>query len=79
MLHQDLKPDNIMIDHEGTVKIIDFGAVRVAGLLEVDNPLDQDGIRGTAQYSAPEYFLGSQGSIASDVYSLGAITYEMLT
>ncbi|MAR01874.1 MAG: protein kinase [Oceanospirillaceae bacterium] len=79
MLHQDLKPDNIMIDSEGTVKIIDFGAVRVAGLLEVDNPLDQDGIRGTAQYSAPEYFLGSQGSIASDVYSLGAITYEMLT
>lgn len=79
MIHQDLKPDNIMIDHNGTVKIIDFGATRVAGILEIDSPVEQQLIAGTAQYTAPEYFLGYQGSPAADVFSLGVITYQMLT
>lgn len=79
MLHQDLRPHNIMIDTHGTVKIIDFGATRVAGLAETYSPLSTHHLLGTAQYSAPEYFLGDEGSVESDLFSLGIITYQMLT
>lgn len=79
MLHQDLRPANIMIDNAGTIKIIDFGSTRVAGLAEITSPIDQDPILGTAQYSAPEYFLGEEGTVRSDLFSLGVITYQMLT
>ena len=79
MLHQDLRPENVLIDATGTVKIIDFGAVCVAGLEEsrvADRPAD---ILGTLQYTAPEYFLGEAGTPRSDLFSLGVITYQMLT
>lgn len=79
MLHQDLRPENVMIDKTGTVKIIDFGAVRVAGVAETERPADRGRIKGTAQYTAPEYFLGEGGTPSSDLFSLGVIAYEMLT
>ena len=79
MLHQDLRPENIMIDATGTVKIIDFGSTQVAGLLEMNASSDLSPILGTEQYSAPEYFLGENGSSRSDIFSLGVIAYQMLT
>jgi serine/threonine protein phosphatase PrpC len=79
MLHQDLRPNNIMIDSTGTVKIIDFGSTRVAGIMESANPGDRDDILGTAQYTAPEYFLGESGTPRSDLFSLAVITYQMLS
>ena len=79
MVYQDLKPDNIMIDTTGTVKIIDFGATRVAGLEEVDSAIEQINLLGAALYAAPEYFLGEAGSSRSDIYSLGVIAYQMLS
>lgn len=79
MLHQDLRPNNIMIDTTGTVKIIDFGSTRVAGLMEMPHPTEQNNLLGTAQYTAPEYFLGEAGSTRSDLFSLAVITYQMLT
>jgi serine/threonine protein kinase/serine/threonine protein phosphatase PrpC len=79
MLHQDLRPENIMIDTTGTVKIIDFGSTRVAGIIEAAPPARQEDILGTPQYTAPEYFLGETGSPRSDLFSLGVITYQMLT
>lgn len=79
MLHQDLRPDNVMIDATGTVKIIDFGAVRVAGLVEAMPPGAVGGVLGTVQYTAPEYFLGEEGTPASDLFSLGVIAYQMLS
>ena len=79
MLHQDLRPDNIMIDKLGTVKIIDFGATRVAGITEMQAPGEPGNILGTAQYTAPEYFLGETGIAQSDQFSLGVITYQMLS
>jgi serine/threonine protein phosphatase PrpC len=79
MLHQDLKPDNIMIDATGTVKIIDFGSTRVAGIMEIATPIERNKQLGEAQYSAPEYFLGESGSERSDIFSLGVIAYQMLT
>lgn len=77
MLHQDLRPNNIMIDENGTVKIIDFGSVRVAGIAEITGI--QDHILGTRQYTAPEYFLGETGTTRSDMFSLGVIAYQMLS
>ena len=80
MLHQDLKPDNIMIETaSGTVKIIDFGSTRVAGVVEITTPIERDNLLGTEQYTAPEYLLGESGSTRSDLFSLGVIAYEMLT
>ncbi|QDZ29682.1 bifunctional protein-serine/threonine kinase/phosphatase [Noviherbaspirillum sp. UKPF54] len=78
MVHQDLRPDNIMIDRTGTVKIIDFGATSVAGILESAPPAERQSLLGTAQYTAPEYFLGEHGSPRSDLFSLGVIAYQML-
>lgn len=79
MLHQDLRPQNIMLDQAGVVKIIDFGSTLVAGLEEIASPLEQQIILGTAQYTAPEYFLGEGGTTRSDLFSLAVITYQMLT
>lgn len=79
VLHQDLRPENVMIDNTGTVKIIDFGAVRVAGIVEAENTLEQPEMLGTALYMAPEYFVGEVISTRSDLFSLGVITYHMLS
>jgi len=79
MLHQDIRPENIMIDKTGTVKIIDFGSTRVRGVVEAAPSGMRDDILGTAQYTAPEYFLGEGGSTRSDIFSLGVVAYEMLT
>lgn len=80
MLHQDLKPENIIIDKEGVVKIIDFGSVKIAGIVEMtplENTLDEN-VLGTLNYSAPEYHLGQRGTVKSDQYSLAVIAYEMI-
>lgn len=77
MVHQDLRPNNVMIDKHGTVKIIDFGATKVAGISEI-KPFNE-GIVGTMQFTAPEYFLGQLGTSRSDIFSLGVIAYQMLS
>jgi serine/threonine protein phosphatase PrpC len=77
MIHQDIRPDNIMIDRSGTVKIIDFGSTRVAGVAELG--AETDLILGTAQFTAPEYFLGYEGTPQSDIFSLAVLTYHLLS
>ena len=79
MVHQDLRPDNIMIDRHGTVKIIDFGSTKVTGVIEAQAPREGEDILGTVQYTAPEYFVGESGTARSDLFSLGVIAYQMLT
>jgi serine/threonine protein phosphatase PrpC len=79
MVHQDLRPENILVDRSGVVVIIDFGSVRVAGLAELQPVSDGEPILGTQQYSAPEYFHSETGTAASDIFSLGVIVYQMLT
>jgi predicted Ser/Thr protein kinase len=79
MIHQDMRPDNVMIDKTGTVKIIDFGSTKVKGVVEAAPAINHDDILGTVQYAAPEYFLGESGTSRSDIFSLGVITYQMLT
>jgi len=78
MLHQDLRPENIMIDNTGTVKIIDFGSTKVAGITEISTPVEHHNIQGTVQFIAPEYLLGQAGTPQSDLFSLAVISYQML-
>lgn len=79
MLHQDLRPENVMVDASGTVKIIDLGATHVAGLAEGGRDARAQAIAGTLQYTAPEYFVGSGGTARSDLFALAVLTYQMLT
>ncbi len=78
MLHQDLRPDNVMIDESGTAKIIDFGSTFVAGVEEISPSTEPMWALGTASYMAPEYLLGEFGQRNSDLYSLATIAYVML-
>lgn len=79
MVHQDLKPENIMINRDGRVKILDFGTVKIAGIEEMNSPLDKSIPQGSVNYVAPEYLIGEPGNYKSDLYSLGVIIYEMIT
>lgn len=79
MLHRDLRPENIMIDPHGSVKIIDFGATRVASMQEAAPVGNPEALLGTLQYSAPETILGDEATARADIFSLGVIAYQMLT
>ncbi|MBT8438305.1 MAG: bifunctional protein-serine/threonine kinase/phosphatase, partial [Gammaproteobacteria bacterium] len=79
MLHRDLKPENIMLTKDGNIKIIDFGSVKIAGIQEINTPVERMELLGTKNYTAPEYLLGTEGSNRSDIYSLGVIAYEIFT
>ncbi|GHA96977.1 serine/threonine-protein kinase [Streptomyces termitum] len=78
VVHRDIKPGNLLVDADGTVKLADFGIARF-----VDDPsagLTTTGqIVGTGLYLAPERALGKPASPASDVYSLGCVLYQLLT
>ena len=79
MVHRDLKPENILIDANGTAKIIDFGSTRVAGIAEIAAPFSRRDRLGTRHYTAPERGLEQVGDQRCDIFSLGVITYELLT
>lgn len=78
VLHLDLKPGNIMINTQGLVKIIDFGSSQAASWQD-EAGKKSTMPQGTVDYSGPEHLAGAPASNLSDIYSLGAITYEMLT
>lgn len=76
IVHRDVKPQNVLIDEEGSAKVTDFGIART---LDEDG-LTQDGrVLGTTDYVSPEQALGHDVSGQSDLYSLGVVLYEMLT
>src|SRR3546814_3664780 len=68
-----------MGDREGTARSTDFGSAVVAGLDELVPRVDDDMFAGTMQFSAPEIWLGAPASRKSDLWSLGAVAYYMLT
>ncbi|MDK3256885.1 serine/threonine-protein kinase [Blastococcus capsensis] len=76
VVHRDVKPANILVRPDGTVKLTDFGISWSAGSV----PLTRTGqVIGTAQYMSPEQAMGEQVGPASDVYALGMVGYESLT
>jgi serine/threonine protein kinase/serine/threonine protein phosphatase PrpC len=79
MLHQDLRPENLMINRQGTVVLIDLASAHVAGLSEGHGDARAHELAGTLQYTAPEYFSGEGGSPVSELFSLAVLTYQMLT
>ncbi|WP_114326837.1 bifunctional protein-serine/threonine kinase/phosphatase [Candidatus Colwellia aromaticivorans] len=79
VVHRDLKPDNIMIDQYGQIKLIDYGAVFVASLDENQETLLESVPQGSVNYIAPETLLTMKANHLSDLFSLGVICYEMLT
>src|SRR5205814_5675085 len=76
IIHRDIKPQNVLIDHKGEVKLMDFGIARMA---EAPEAKTQAGlIVGTPHYMSPEQVQGKQLDPRSDVYSMGVLIYEML-
>ena len=75
LVHRDVKPQNLLLREDGTVKVADFGIARAAEM----TALTQVGtVLGTAAYLSPEQALGEEVTAAADVYSLGAVLYELL-
>jgi serine/threonine protein phosphatase PrpC len=72
IVHRDIKPDNVILEGEGSLKLIDFGVVRIPGL--EDSPPED--VPGTPAYMAPEMFDGEPGNEATDIYALGVTMFR---
>ncbi|HYC15941.1 MAG TPA: protein kinase [Pseudolabrys sp.] len=75
IIHRDIKPDNVILERDGSLKLIDLGVVRVPGL-ENSPPETVPGTRG---YRAPEMLNGEAGNEATDIYALGVTVFRALT
>jgi len=76
VIHRDIKPQNIIVDSEGRVKVTDFGIARAGS---ASTMTEAGSILGTAHYLSPEQAQGQPVEAASDLYSLGVVMYEMVT
>ncbi len=76
IFHRDIKPSNLMITPDGTLKLMDFGIAKVAGEQKMTQV---NKIVGTIEFMAPELIEGKDASIASDIYSMGATLYELVS
>jgi eukaryotic-like serine/threonine-protein kinase len=76
LVHRDIKPQNLLVRSDGVVKIADFG---IARMLEATRLTEAGTVLGTAAYLAPEQAAGEPVTAAADIYSLGAVAYELLS
>lgn len=76
MIHRDIKPDNILIDEDGTAKLSDFGLVLAPNMTD---PAGRDHVVGTPHYMSPEQCDGGLVDHRSDLYAMGATCYHLLT
>jgi hypothetical protein len=75
IIHRDIKPDNVILEAGGSLKLVDLGVVRVPGLEE----FPPENIPGTHAYMAPEMFAGEAGNEATDIYALGVTMFRAFT
>ncbi|HTC10907.1 MAG TPA: protein kinase [Acetobacteraceae bacterium] len=75
IIHRDIKPDNVMLEGGGSLKLLDLGVVRLPGLED----FPPANIPGTTAYMAPEMFQGEAGNVATDVYALGVTLFRTFT
>jgi serine/threonine protein kinase len=80
ILHRDLKPGNVMVADDGSVKLLDFGTLKQIGPgTDTDSEMTQAGMRPvTVRYASPEHIQGIGVSTSADVYSLGMILYRLI-
>jgi TolB-like protein/tRNA A-37 threonylcarbamoyl transferase component Bud32/Tfp pilus assembly protein PilF len=83
IVHRDLKPENILLTTEGSVKVLDFGLAKLQPRLAADMPTvtmtEQGVVTGTAPYMSPEQAQGEPVDARSDIFSFGAVLYELLS
>lgn len=76
IIHRDIKPQNVLVNSEGLIKVSDFGIARVVGSGTLSKG---DNVMGSVHYFSPEQARGENVTFASDIYSVGVVLYEMLT
>ena len=79
VIHRDVKPANIMVLADGTVKIMDFGIARLTANRDATRLTQQGSVIGTLLYMAPEQFAGAEIDALSDIFAYGVLFYEFLT
>ena len=75
IIHRDIKPDNVILEGDGSLKLIDLGVVRIPGMED----FPPENIPGTTAYMAPEMFSGEPGNEATDIYALGVTMFRAFT
>src|SRR5699024_8977893 len=76
LIHRDIKPQNILMDHYGNIKVPDYG---IAIVLSATSLTQTNSILGSVHYLSPEQARGGTATKKSDIYSLGILFYELLT
>ena len=76
IIHRDIKPQNILVHHDGHIKVADFGIARMANSTTLTRG---DSVMGSVHYFSPEQASGQTADVTSDIYSVGVTLYEMLT
>ncbi len=76
IIHRDIKPQNVLVKDDGTIKMVDFGIALAHDALQLTQ---NDSVMGSVHYLAPELAKGEQASYQSDIYALGIVFYELLS
>ncbi|MEO1077932.1 MAG: serine/threonine-protein kinase [Pseudomonadota bacterium] len=79
IVHRDIKPGNVLVDSTGRPRVLDFGIARILDDAEESALTHADGVPLTLRYASPEQVAGRTVDVASDIYQLGVLAYEMLT
>jgi serine/threonine-protein kinase len=78
IVHRDLKPSNVLVDADGRAKLLDFGISKIVDPRSEADPTLTQSRAFTPDYASPEQFRGARATVATDVYSLGVMLYELL-